>query len=134
LDLLNSELSEVSIPARRAGRAPDCEPPMTDPERLPRCCEQHTDWPTLAEHLTVAFSQLSEGDIRAELAEARSVIQRFSLEEIDAIEVAELIVRHQLMLRTGEVPDVARLDPETHIRRNLIVDLELADDTTAVPS
>jgi hypothetical protein len=30
--------------------------------------------------------------------------------------MAEVLVRHQLMLLTGEVPDAARLDPEVHVR------------------
>jgi hypothetical protein len=34
------------------------------------------------------------------------------------LEISELICRHQLMLLTGEIPDVAHLDPQIHRPRD----------------
>ena len=34
----------------------------------------------------------------------------------EALAIGELIVRHQLLMRTGERVEVARLDPERHNR------------------
>jgi hypothetical protein len=83
---------------------------------LPRCCEQHTDWRTLAEHLVADFSDLPMGDVVRELSRAKEAVESFGLDELDQIGVAELMARHQLMMLTGSMPDIARLDPERHVR------------------
>jgi hypothetical protein len=87
-----------------------------DAEPLPRCCETHTDWRTLAEHLVADFTDLPVGDVVRELGGAKAAVESFGLDELDQIGVAELMARHQLMLLTGTVPDIARLDPERHVR------------------
>jgi hypothetical protein len=83
-------------------------------ERLPRCCLQHPDWQTLAEHLCRDFPTVGRDQILRSLIDAQRVTRRFDLEESDALETGELMVRHRLMLTTGRLPDVARTDPQTH--------------------
>ena len=84
--------------------------------KLQRCCETHDDWRTLAEHLVDAFPAVAAGDVLRELARARDAVVAFSLDENDQFGVAELMARHQLLLLSGEVRDIARLDPERHVR------------------
>jgi len=84
--------------------------------RLQRCCDIHDDWRTLAEHLIEGFPSVAAGDVLRELARARDAVVAFSLDTSDQFGVAELMTRHQLMLLSGEVRDIARLDPERHVR------------------
>jgi hypothetical protein len=90
----------------------------TNPELapLPRCCGTHRDWETLLSHLTDDFDELPANDVLRELARARQAVRIVTLDSGDALQVAELIARHQLMLSTGRIGDVARLDPEVHRR------------------
>lgn len=85
---------------------------------ITRCCAQHSDWATLTQHLLAAFPAVDPADVVSEVVEARAVSDRFSLETAEALELAEVIVRHKLMLLTGEAPDAARLDPQLHVRRD----------------
>ena len=91
-------------------------PPNCDVAPLPRCCAEHDDWRTLAEHLVEEYTSLAAGDVLRELARAKAAVVSFELDESDQLGVAELIARHQLMLASGDVREVARLDPERHIR------------------
>jgi len=84
--------------------------------KLQRCCDSHDDWRTLAEHLVAAFPSIAAGDVLRELARSRDAVVAFSLEESEQFGVAELMARHQLLLLSGEVRDIARLDPERHMR------------------
>jgi hypothetical protein len=84
--------------------------------KLQRCCDSHDDWRTLAEHLVEAFPAVAAGDVLRELTRAKDAVVAFSLDESDQFGVAELMTRHQLMLLSGEVRDIARLDPERHVR------------------
>jgi hypothetical protein len=88
--------------------------PTGDP--LPRCCPHHPDWPTLAQHLLDDFAEASIGDVVREVTRAKDAVARVGLDDVDALEAAELIARHQLMMLTGRVREVARLDPESHNR------------------
>jgi hypothetical protein len=90
----------------------------TDLTPLPRCCDRHDDWQTLADHLVRDFSRLSAGDVLRELTQAKEAVLTFGLDGPEQIGVAELMARHQLLLLTGQVPDAARLDPERHQRSN----------------
>ncbi|HWC36509.1 MAG TPA: hypothetical protein VG650_17005 [Mycobacteriales bacterium] len=83
-------------------------------ERLPRCCEQHSDWQVLTEHLGRDFPTVSGEQVLRNVLDAQTVTQRFKLDESEAIEIAELIVRYRLLLSTGQLADVARTDPQTH--------------------
>jgi hypothetical protein len=80
---------------------------------VPRCCPQHPDWQTLASHLVSGFPEIDVTDIAVELRAAKDIVETVDLGR-DGIEIAELIVRHRLMLVTGAVVDAARLDPERH--------------------
>ena len=56
------------------------------------------------------------GDLVREVARAKEAVERVDLPDDEALEIGELIARHQLMLRAGHLPDAARLDPEKHAR------------------
>jgi len=86
---------------------------------LPRCCSEHPNWETLLAHLTTDFTELASTDVLRELARARQAVRIVTLDAGDALHVAELIARHQLMLAAGRIGDVARLDPEIHRRRDI---------------
>jgi hypothetical protein len=83
---------------------------------LRRCCERHDDWRTLAEHLVAEFPAIAAGDVVRELTRARDAVVAFALDDADQLGVGELMARHQLLLLTGEVRDIARLDQERHVR------------------
>ena len=83
---------------------------------LPRCCPRHDDWPTLARHVVADFPDLRRSEIVREIGRARDAATSMGLDDGDALLVAELIARHQLMLLGGDVPELARLDPERHVR------------------
>lgn len=87
-----------------------------DTSPLRRCCPKHDDWRVLAEHLVADFTSLAAGDVLQELARAKNAVTAFGLSDSEQLGVAELMTRHRLMLVTGEVRDIARLDPERHVR------------------
>ena len=92
---------------------------ITEPDEmqpLRRCCSEHQDWRILAEHLVADFDVLPAGDVLQELARGKNAVTAFGLSGSEQLGVAELMTRHQLMLLTGEVRDIARLDPERHVR------------------
>jgi hypothetical protein len=89
----------------------------TELEPIRRCCGSHDDWGTLAEHLVKEFSEIPAQDVIRELARAKGAAESFGVDGSDMFDVAELMARHQLMLLGGQVEDVARLDPERHVRR-----------------
>jgi len=88
-----------------------------DPAPMPRCCPAHDDWETLLSHLTEDFREVASVDVLRELARARQAVRIVTLEPADALHVGELIARNQLMLASGRIGDVARLDPEVHRKR-----------------
>lgn len=88
----------------------------SDAEALPRCCETHPDWPTLSQHLLEDFPDLPIDDLVREVRRAKDAVERVSLPSEEALAIGELIIRHQLMMRAGQVREVARLDPERHRR------------------
>lgn len=81
-----------------------------------RCCPEHRDWPTLAMHVATAFPDVPVGQIARELHVARQAVTTFDLGG-EALQVAELIARHRLMVAAGLRDDEARLDPQPHPRR-----------------
>ena len=85
-------------------------------DTLPRCCETHPDWPTLSQHLVEDFAEIPIDDLVREVRRAKEAVERVSLPLEEALAIGELIVRHQLMMRAGQVREVARLDPERHRR------------------
>jgi hypothetical protein len=88
----------------------------SDVESLARCCASHSDWPTLTEHLLREYPQLEIRDLLREVSTAKTAVTNVGLDEEDALEVGELIARHQLLILTGARADGARLDPERHMR------------------
>src|SRR3954453_4701375 len=90
-----------------------------EPTPLPRCCVEHPDWETLLDHLTTDFNELASNDVLRELARARQAVRIVTLDAADALQVAELIARPQLMLAAGRIGDGPRLDPEVHRRREV---------------
>lgn len=91
--------------------------PGADPAPMPRCCASHDDWETLLSHLSEDFADVAAVDVLRELARARQAVRIVTLEPADGLHVAELIARNQLMLASGRIGDVARLDPEVHRKR-----------------
>jgi len=85
-------------------------------ETLPRCCAQHPDWPTLTQHVIDDFPGIPIGDIVREVGRAKDAVDQVALPEAESLEIGELIVRHQLMMRSGQTREAARLDPERHTR------------------
>ena len=86
-------------------------------ERLPRCCPRHTDWTTLTRHLADEFPEVAMDDLVREVSSAKEAVGHVSMDPDAALEIGELIVRHQLMMRSGRIAEVARLDPERHTQR-----------------
>lgn len=83
---------------------------------LPRCCEHHPDWATLTQHIIDDFPEIAIGDIVREVGRAKEAVEQVALPGVESLEIGELIVRHQLMMRAGQTREAARLDPERHIR------------------
>src|SRR3954447_4238794 len=114
---MTSELSSVLTPMNRLHRVRTLPVTTSSTDlKLERCCDSHDDWRILAEHLVEAFPAVAAGDVLRELARARDAVVAFALDEKDQFGVAELMARHQLLLLSGEVRDIARLDPERHVR------------------
>src|SRR3954447_9190238 len=114
---MTSELSSVLTPICRLHRVRRLPVTTSSTDlKLERCCDAHDDWRVLAEHLVEAFPAVAAGDVLRELARARDAVVAFSLDDSSQFGVAELMSRHQLMLLSGEVRDIARLDPERHVR------------------
>jgi hypothetical protein len=89
-------------------------------EALPRpqpCCDTHDTWTELCEHLVKRFPEVAAADVVDEVNRARAAIEVFALPLDQQLETGEIIARHGLMIATGQIPDVARLDPESHNKR-----------------
>lgn len=56
-------------------------------------------------------------DLVREVSSTKEAVAHVGMDPDAALEVGELIVRHQLMMRSGRVAEVARLDPERHSQR-----------------
>ena len=85
-------------------------------EPLPRCCPNHDSWPLLSQHLLEEFPDVAVADLVREVRRAKDAVAAAGLDGPDALATGELIARHQLMLLAGHVSDIARLDPERHVR------------------
>ena len=91
-------------------------PLTTGTQPLARCCPQHDDWPTLTEHLVREFPEVSVGAVVRETRQAKDAVTVAALDGADALDTAELIARHQLLILSGRSEEIARLDPERHVR------------------
>src|SRR4051794_315858 len=85
-------------------------------DRLPRCCPRHETWSVLIEHLQDQFPDLATEAVVTQVSHARNAVLHFGLSGLDQLEVGELLARHQLMILAGDAVEVARLDPEVHVR------------------
>lgn len=74
------------------------------------------DWPSLAEYLLAEFPDVEITDVVRQLQAARAAVADVGLVAQDALQTAELIARQQLLLLSGRLQDMARLDPERHSR------------------
>jgi hypothetical protein len=83
---------------------------MPESVAAPRCCESHSDWTVLAEHLIRSFPQIEAGEVLDILLRTQRAEDAFGLPELERLETAETVARYQLMQLTGEIADVARLD------------------------
>jgi hypothetical protein len=81
-----------------------------------RCCESHTNWTVLAEHLIRSFPQIEAGEVLDILIRTQRSEEAFGLPEAERLDTAETVARHQLMQLTGQTAPVAHLDPEQHQR------------------
>jgi len=97
---------------------PEQRPTASSADRLPRCCASHPDWPTLSEHLLLEFPEVAVTDVICEVRRAKDAAEHVHLPEQEALQIGELIARHQLLMRSGRLAEVARLDPEQHARSN----------------
>lgn len=86
-------------------------------QRMPRCCPSHPDWPTLRDHLVGQFATVDVNRVDAEIDGALAAAKMFGLPTGEELPTVELIVRHSLMLLTGQITDNVRLNPETHVHR-----------------
>jgi hypothetical protein len=86
-------------------------------EPLPRCCPSHADWATLSQHLLLEFPDVAIEGVVREVRHAKEAVDRVSLRGEEAVQIGELIARQQLLMRSGRVAEVARLDPERHTQR-----------------
>jgi hypothetical protein len=75
---------------------------MTDSIPAPRCCESHTSWPDLVQHLIAAFPQVEPAEVVDIVARARRAEEEFGLPDEERLETAELIARHQLIQLTAQ--------------------------------
>jgi hypothetical protein len=81
---------------------------------LVSCCASHPDWAALTEHLVKAFRDIEAEIVIRSLVGARDAAELFSMTTADGLDAAERMVRHELMIMTGEIQDSARLAPESH--------------------
>jgi hypothetical protein len=75
------------------------------------------DWPQLCEALVAQFPSVPAQTVMVEVARAKQSVSLFGLGPADEIEIGRRIAWNGLLILTGEVPDAARLDPESHLRR-----------------
>lgn len=84
--------------------------------RIDKCPHPHADFDAMARCVGRDFHRVPELQLQQDLQIAQEAVSLIDLGE-DSLEMAELITRHRLLLRTGAVDDAARLDPQSHTRR-----------------
>jgi len=75
-----------------------------------------TNWADLCADLIAEFPAIEPADVIEEVARSRSATELFGLNDAERIRATGTIARNNLRLTSGEA-DLARLDPETHVRR-----------------
>jgi len=69
------------------------------------------EWMTLAQHLLADFSDVPSNSIIDELAQAKGAIEFFQLDHPDALDCAEMIVRHRVLNATSGTPSSSTRTP-----------------------
>jgi hypothetical protein len=90
---------------------------MTELTPAARCCESHSSWTDLVQHLITSFPEITAGEVIDIVSRARRAEEEFGLPEAERIETAEVIARHQLLQLSGRDMPSPRLDPERHDRQ-----------------
>jgi hypothetical protein len=109
--LIRGVQMSTTVPATRLVRAVEVAQ-----QRMPRCCPSHADWPTMRDHLSQQFPTVHVIHVDDEIDRAREATVMFGLAAEEQLPTAEIVVRHNLMLLTGQLVEKSRLDPETHTR------------------
>lgn len=65
------------------------------------CCDSHPDWPTLTEHLMVAFPQAGLEEIVRAVAEAKTSTDGMDLPGEEALRTGEVLARLRLHERAS---------------------------------
>ena len=68
----------------------------------------------VCERLAVEFPSIPVQQIHFAAAEIRDATVRFGIPQAEQPGLVELIIRNQLRLRVGDLPDLAHLDPQHH--------------------
>jgi sulfite oxidase len=76
---------------------------------LPSCCSARPDWPTLVDHLTHQFAELSAEQVLCEVSAARDAVAMVGLTAHPALVTAEVIARHQLTALSRDAGQALRL-------------------------
>jgi hypothetical protein len=61
------------------------------------CCDSHTDWPQLTQHLVEGFPDVPLEEIVGIVNRTRQAEEAFGLPDAHRLATGEIIVRHQLM-------------------------------------
>ena len=65
------------------------------------CCDSHDDWPTLTEHLIVAFPDAGLEEIVRAVAEAKTSTDGMELPDPEALRTGEVLARLRLQERAS---------------------------------
>jgi hypothetical protein len=123
-EVLSSTARSCAMPADHSTSGLDWAPSLdTQRSRMTLRAEgidaqpsRKTSWPDLCADLIREFPQIDSGDVIEEVARARSATSLFGLDAAEQYRASATIARNNLRILSGEA-DLARLDPETHMRR-----------------
>lgn len=90
--------------------------PIRRADRIVSQPSSDNNWADLCADLVGEFPTLDGREVIEAVARARSATNLFGLDLNEQIRATATIARNNLRLMTGEA-DLARLDPETHVRR-----------------
>lgn len=96
-------------------------PADSTPPSVPSARSGGLDWSDLCAQLSEEFPDLSRREIIEMVARARSATDLFGLDSAEQLRLTETIARNNMAIATGSA-DLARLDPEHHVRRTSMAD------------
>jgi hypothetical protein len=85
---------------------------------IPRCCPSHDGWAELSHHLIELFPAIRAAEVMDVVVRSRASVENFGLPENEQLQTVEIMARYQLMQLSGQLPDNARLKPESHLGRS----------------